>query len=229
MNKSLITDIFFDLDHTLWDFDANSALAFGEVLKVYNIPVHLDDFLYIYKPINTVYWENYSYNRISAEELKTGRLRDTFQHFSISFDEKELARIADSYIDELTQHNLLFEDAIPTLKYLDTKYRMHIITNGFSEEQYIKIQRSGLSDFFKTVTTSDDAGVKKPNPEIFYKALHKAQAQPQKAVMIGDNLDADILGAKNVGMNVIHYDYHNQQIPENFKQIQSLSELKKIF
>lgn len=223
-----ITDLFFDLDHTLWDFDANSALAFAKVLEEYNIPIHLDDFLSVYKPINTKYWDDYSYNKISASDLKTGRLRETLDLFSKSYHEKELEKISDSYLKELTKNNQLFDDAIPTLKYLFTRYKMHIITNGFSTEQYIKINRSGLSGFFKTVTTSDDAGVKKPDPEIFNKAMNKAQTQATCAVMIGDNFDADILGADNVGMHAIHYDYHKEEIPEKFKQIDALSELKKL-
>lgn len=224
-----ITDLFFDLDHTLWDFDANSALAFSKVLEDYNIPIHLEEFLSVYKPINTRYWYEYSYNRISAEDLKTGRLRETLNLFSKSYHEKELENMAESYLKELTKNNQLFDDAIPTLKYLYTRYRMHIITNGFSTEQHIKISRSGLSSFFQTVTTSDDAGVKKPDPEIFNKAMAKAQTEAVSAVMIGDNFDADILGAHNVGMHAIHYDYHKEDIPEKFKQIFALSELKKIF
>lgn len=228
MNKP-ITDLFFDLDHTLWDFDANSAIAFATVLQEYNIPLHLDEFLSVYKPINTRYWEDYSHNKISASDLKTGRLRETLSLFSIAHKEKELEMMSDTYLEGLTNNNKLFGDAIPTLKYLQDKYRMHIITNGFSTEQHIKIHRSGLHTFFKTITTSDDAGVKKPDPAIFNQAMLKASARPEAAVMIGDNFDADILGANNVGMHVIHYDYHKQQIPEKFKQITALTELKSLF
>lgn len=224
-----ITDIFFDLDHTLWDFDTNSALAFTEVLKHYNIPIHIEDFLSVYMPINTRYWHDYSYNKISATDLKTGRLRETLSSFSKPFHEKELEKMSNTYLEELTKNNQLFDDAIPTLQYLYGKYRMHIITNGFSTEQHIKINRSGLSSFFKTITTSDDAGVPKPDPEIFNVAMTKADAQAVSAVMIGDNFDADILGADNVGMHAIHYDYHKEEIPEKFKQIVTLSELKKLF
>lgn len=224
-----ITDIFFDLDHTLWDFDANSALAFVKVLNKYNIPIHIDDFLRVYMPINSRYWNDYSYNKISATALKTGRLQETFALFSRKYHEKELEMMSDTYLEELTKNNQLFKDAIPTLKYLFSKYRMHIITNGFSTEQHIKINRSGLSSFFKTITTSDDAGVTKPNPEIFNLAMVKADTQAENAVMIGDNFDADILGADNVGMHTIHYDYHKEEIPEKFKQIITLSELRGLF
>ncbi len=224
-----ITDLFFDLDHTLWDFDANSAIAFTKVLQDYNIPIHLEDFLSVYKPINSRYWYDYSHDKISAADLKTGRLRETLALFSKPYHERELEMMSDSYLKELTKNNQLFDDAIPTLKYLFTKYRMHIITNGFSTEQHIKINRSGLSSFFQTVTTSDDAGVKKPDPEIFNKAMTKAQTAAISAVMIGDNFDADILGADNVGMRAIHYDYHKEEIPEKFKQIITLSELKILF
>lgn len=229
MTTTPITDLFFDLDHTLWDFDANSALAFANVLKEYNIPLHLEDFLSVYKPINNRYWEDYSRNRISASDLKTGRLRETFTLFSMPYKQKELEMMSDSYLKSLINYNRLFSDAIPTLEYLQSKYKMHIITNGFSTEQHIKIHRSGLQSFFQTITTSDDAGVKKPDPAIFNQAMHKAAAMPIAAVMIGDNFDADILGADNVGMHTIHYDYHKEEIPDKFKQITTLTELKSLF
>lgn len=223
-----ITDLFFDLDHTLWDFDTNSTLAFTKVLQDYNIPIHLDDFLSVFRPIDKAYWDDYSYNKVSVEQLKLGRFYDTFKLLSTSFNKIEIEMFANSYMQELIENNLLFEDAIPTLEYLHTKYRMHIITNGFTAEQAVKINRSGLTNFFKTVTTSDELGIKKPDPEIFNHAMNKAKTQAIKAVMIGDNYDADILGAENVGMNVVHYDYHKQEIPDKYKQIKTLSELKEL-
>lgn len=224
-----ITDLFFDLDHTLWDFDANSAIAFAVMLEEFNIPLPLQDFLEVYIPINNKFWEDYTLNKISAADLKTGRLRETFTLFSITYHETELVKMSTVYLRELTKNNQLFEDAIPTLQYLYGNYRMHIITNGFSAEQHIKIQKSGLHSFFQTITTSDETGVKKPNPIIFKEAMHKAKADPIKAVMIGDNFQADILGADGVGMHTIHYDYHKEQIPEKFQQISTLAELKNFF
>lgn len=228
MNKSYITDLFFDLDHTLWDFETNSELAFTELLKYFNISIHIQDFLEVYKPINTMYWVKYSENKITADELKTRRLSDTFKHFSTHYEHQKLEEMSKVYLDKLVQYNFLFEDALPTLNYLKEKYQMHIITNGFTEEQYVKINKSGLSTYFRTITTSDDVGVKKPDPQIFKEALKKANSTAEKSIMIGDNFNADIVGATNIGMDAIHYDFHKEAIPSHFKQIRTLSELKNI-
>lgn len=227
MKKSEITDVFFDLDHTLWDFDRNSALAFERVFEYHRIELELSSFIQVYEPINFSYWKLYREERISKQELRRGRFHDAFVNFGIRFTEEELDTLATSYIMELPKNNHLFDGTLNVLNYLNERYNMHIITNGFEEVQQVKISKSGMDHFFNTVTTSEEVGVKKPNPVIFERALQKADSSPSKSVMIGDTFEADILGAEKVGMNTIFYNYRRELVPINYRVVDHLMEIKK--
>ena len=227
MNKKLIVkDIFFDLDHTLWDFDKNSMLAFKRVFKKFKITIEFDAFLKIYEPINVEYWKKYREDKVSKESLRRGRLIDSFNFFDLIYTTEKIDEIADAYIQELPFDNHLFEGAVEILDYLILKYKLHIITNGFEEVQHKKLKNSGIDHYFSTVTTSEEVGVKKPNPKVFLTALNKANSLPTQSVMIGDSLEADILGANNIGMQTIFYNYRNESISKKIKSIDSLLEIK---
>ncbi len=226
MPNSTITDVFFDLDHTLWDFDRNSALAFKRVFKKYKIELSLSNFLKEYEPINLMYWKKYRDEAVTKEQLRRGRLMDTFDIFKMKFPLDIIDALATSYIEELPVNNHLLLDTVEILEYLVTKYNLHIITNGFQEVQYLKLNNSGIKKYFSTVTTSEEVGLKKPHPVIFEIALKKACVLPQKSIMIGDSLEADIIGAKNAGMNTLFFNYRNENVAENFFTINELSEIK---
>ena len=227
MNKKIIVkDIFFDLDHTLWDFDKNSMLAFKRVFKKFKITIEFDAFLKIYEPINIEYWKKYREDKVSKENLRRGRLIDSFNFFDLIYTTEKIDEIADAYIQELPFDNHLFEGAVEILDYLILKYKLHIITNGFEEVQHKKLKNSGIDHYFSTVTTSEEVGVKKPNPKVFLTALNKANSFPTQSVMIGDSLEADILGANNIGMQTIFYNYRNESISKKIKSIDSLLEIK---
>lgn len=221
-----ITDVFFDLDHTLWDFDRNSALAFERVFSSHKISVVLPDFLKIYEPINFDYWKLYREDRVSKQELRRGRFRDAFVPFGIKYTEDELDALATSYIDELLKDNHLLEGASEILEYLALRYRLHIITNGFAEVQSLKLENSGISHYFKTVTTSEEVGLKKPHPRVFETALNKANTHPPASIMIGDTFEADIMGAENIGMHSIFYNYRNDLVPSHYKVVTRLMDIK---
>ena len=221
-----ITDIFFDLDHTLWDFDKNSMLAFNRVFSKHNINIELVSFIEIYEPINLKYWKLYREEKVDKPELRRGRLKDSFKYFDLTFKEDILDKLAESYIDELPLDNHLFDGTKKILNYLTEKYILHIITNGFDEVQHLKLKNSGINKHFSTITTSEEIGVKKPNPLIFNSALKKANIQASRSIMIGDSFEADILGAESVGMNTLFYNYRNDQIPENYTEIRSLHEIR---
>jgi putative hydrolase of the HAD superfamily len=227
MNKKIIVkDIFFDLDHTLWDFDKNSMLAFKRVFKKFKITIEFDAFLKIYEPINVEYWKKYREDKVSKESLRRGRLIDSFNFFDLIYTTEKIDEIADAYIQELPFDNHLFEGAVEILDYLILKYKLHIITNGFEEVQHKKLKNSGIDHYFSTVTTSEEVGLKKPNPKVFLTALNKANSFPTQSVMIGDSLEADILGANNIGMQTIFYNYRNESISKKIKSIDSLLEIK---
>lgn len=227
MNKKImVKDIFFDLDHTLWDFDKNSILAFKRVFKKFKINIEFDAFIKIYEPINVEYWKKYREDKVSKESLRRGRLRDSFNFFDLIYTTEKIDKIADAYIQELPFDNHLFKGALEILDYLILKYNLHIITNGFEEVQHKKLKNSGISHYFSTVTTSEEVGVKKPNSKVFLTALKKANSLPEESVMIGDSLEADILGANNIGMQTIFFNYRNESISKKMKSIDSLIEIK---
>jgi len=225
MNKKF-KDIFFDLDHTLWDFDKNSKYTFKKILNDNKIDIDLDIFIAAYIPINNDYWKLYRENNISKDKLRYGRLIDTFKALKRDVSTEIIDKLSDDYVKYLSSFNFLIDETIPILNYLDTKYKLHIITNGFQEVQNLKLINSGIDNFFKTVTNSEMAGVKKPNKKIFQLAINKANADFNSSIMIGDNLEADIQGAFNVGMDAILFNYHKITVPKGVNSINKLNQLK---
>lgn len=224
--KKTITDIFFDLDHTLWDFEKNSALAIETIFKKHSINVDLELFLTHYVPINIKYWELYRVDEITQYELRLGRLKDTFVLLNYEITDDEIIFLSDEYIEYLPKFNYLFDGAIEILEYLKSKYNLHIITNGFKEIQDNKIQNSNIGHYFKTITNSESAGVKKPNPKIFEHAVAFANAKKEHSIMIGDCIEADVNGALNFGMDAILFNIDSTKKYQNIKQVSHLLELK---
>ncbi len=227
--KNKITDIFFDLDHTLWDFDRNSALTFDLIFKINDVNVPLHSFLEYYEPINLKYWKLYREEEISKEELRFSRLNETFSAIDMEIGDDVINKLSEDYIAYLTTHNHIFDGAIELLEYLKPNYRLHIITNGFEEVQQYKLEKSKIAHYFETVTNSEMVGVKKPNPKMFHFALDLAKTSKEKSIMIGDNYEADILGALNVGLDAICFNYHNEKIDSTIKQVKALEEIKRFF
>lgn len=224
-----ITDIFFDLDHTLWDFERNSALAFASVLEAFDIDVPLADFLTHYVPLNRWYWEQYRKDLVTQAELRYGRLKETFDRLDYTISDALIHEMSEAYIQNLPLNNHLYDGALELLEFLKPHYKLHIITNGFQAVQDKKIKNSGIEPYFQTITNSETAGVKKPHPKIFQVALAAAQCTPQQAVMIGDCLEADVQGALEVGMQAIFFNEFNVLVPETIRQVTDLHELKPIF
>lgn len=222
-----IKHIFFDLDHTLWDFDKNSALTFDKIFKLNKVEVDIAHFLSIYEPVNLNYWKLYRNAEIDQEQLRYGRLRDTFNALNFAVEDQLIDLLSEDYITHLTTFDHLFEDTIEILNYLQRNYQLHIITNGFSEVQDKKLHVSKITHYFKTVTNAEIAGVKKPNPIIFHHALQLAKAKPEESIMIGDNYEADVLGALEVGCDAIFFNYRRDESEPHIKQVYVLKELKK--
>lgn len=227
MKFNNIRHIFFDLDHTLWDFDRNSGLAFSSIFQKHKILVRLEDFLKVYTPINENYWKLYREDRVTKEDLRYGRLKESFDGLKINVTDTQIEQLSIDYIDHLPHHNHLLEGALEILDYLQSSYKLHIITNGFKEVQHKKLESSGILKYFVTITTSEDVGVKKPHRKIFESALEKALANVKESVMIGDNLEADILGAKQFGMQAILYNYYKAKFSEDYLQVLEMKELTR--
>lgn len=223
-----ITDIFFDLDHTLWDFDKNSIQAFDKIFKKQYPTIDTVVFMEKYVPINQACWKLYQFDKMTHEELRYQRLKQSFDAINFAISDAEIDQISHDYIEFLPDNNLLFDGAMEVLEYLKPKYTLHIITNGFAEVQTKKLNNSGINDYFKTVTNSEIAGVKKPHPNIFEFALSLTSVSKENALMIGDCIDADIRGAINFGIKAILFDQANSHNTNEVQKINHLLELKKI-
>lgn len=221
-----ITDVYFDLDHTLWDFEKNSALAMDTILRKHSITVDLNLFLTHYVPINLQYWDWYRNEKISQAELRIGRLKDTFALLNYTINDDQILLLSDEYVYYLPTFNHLFDGAIELLEYLKPKYKLHIITNGFQNVQDGKLKNSGIETYFETVTNSEMAGAKKPNPKIFEYSLSLSNVDKQNAIMIGDCMDADVGGALNFGIDAIFFNEHFVEVGTNVKQVNYLLEIK---
>ncbi len=201
--------IFFDLDRTLWDFDKSSLETFDEIFekrKLKKLGIDsVEVFHDVYAVHNAGLWDLYRNGGITKEVLRGQRFYLTLKDFGI--DNRQLAEtIGMDYVTLSPLKVNLFPQAMAVLEYLFPKYKLHIITNGFQEVQDVKIRVSGLKKYFTTIVTSEEAGIKKPNPEIFYYALKKAGAKVSESLMVGDDPEVDILGAKQVGIDQLLFD-----------------------
>lgn len=222
-----IKDVFFDLDHTLWDFDKNSEMTFENIFQRDHPTIETKVFIEKYVPINQACWKLFQYDKISHQELRYNRLKHSFDAIDYAISDEQIESIAEEYIDLLPDNNHLFDGAFEILDYLNENYKLHIITNGFADVQQRKIKNSKLYDYFHTITNSDMAGVKKPNPIIFEYALDLAKAKKENSVMIGDSLDADVQGALDMGLDAIFFNESKAQVSADIKQVNHLLELKK--
>ncbi len=224
---NVIKHVFFDLDHTLWDFDKNSSLAFEMIFDKFKINKDIQAFLEIYQPINMKYWKLYREEKVSKKELRRGRFIDAFTTLNIEFSLEIIDQMSEDYISFLPLNNYLIDGAKDLLEYLQPKYEMHIITNGFREVQQNKLSNSRIKQYFKTVTNSEEVGVKKPNPIIFEHAIKISGAEIGNSIMIGDNYEADIMGAEALGLRTICFNYHKEKIPSQNIQVSELKNIKK--
>jgi putative hydrolase of the HAD superfamily len=211
MNK--YKHLFFDLDHTLWDFDTNAKESLTEIYALFELekknvfPFH--DFYVKYLHHNEILWDRYHKGFITADELKWRRMWRTLLEFKIG-DEQLAKDISARFLEILPTKEKLFPHTKEVLDYLTAKqYQLHLITNGFEKTQWSKLNSSGLDKYFTHVITSETSNSLKPKKEIFDYALSKAGATLKESIMIGDNQDADIQGAINAGMDSIFVNHIN--------------------
>lgn len=226
------TTVFFDLDHTLWDFERNSSETLEELYNEIDLQRRLGmdaaTFIDGYKKINFRYWEAYRKGEISKEILRTERFREAFRVHGMD-DDNVVHHFAEGYVRISPEKTHLFPHTYEVLEYLHEKYSMHIITNGFEEIQHKKLHNCNISRFFKSVITSEQAGVKKPHAGIYHYGLRASAANPQECIMIGDEPDVDLIGARDVGIDQVYFNAENE--PSSFNttwEITSLIELKGI-
>ncbi len=233
------THLFFDLDHTLWDFEANSRMTLLDLfteMRLSERGVHdFDLFHKNYLVHNDKLWDRYRNGYIKVDELRWKRMWLTLLDFKIA-DEPLARQMGIQFLDLLPTRKLLFPYTIEILDYLQAKqYQLHMITNGFEKTQYNKLENSGLANYFTHVITSEGSNSLKPHKEIFDFAFQRTGADPSSSIMIGDTLEVDILGGMNAGIDQVHVNHlnknreavSNQQLPTY--TVFSLKELETIF
>jgi putative hydrolase of the HAD superfamily len=232
MNLKHYKHLFFDLDKTLWDLKTNSFETLKEIYSKHLQPIingnNFDVFLKIYEFNNNNLWDSYRKGTVKKEELRIERFAITLKELGIKSN--ELANnMADDYLKLSPLKTNLFPYAKETLEFLYTKYKLHIITNGFKEVQLPKLKHTGLIKYFTEIILSEDVGYMKPDKNIFAYALEKSDALAEESLMIGDDYDVDIIGAQAVGMDQVLFSPENIFSNENVTyKISSLSELKEI-
>lgn len=203
--------LFFDLDHTLWDFDTNSKVALNKIYDDLDLDNELRSFRSFhttYKKINNKLWNQYGQGKISKDTLRVKRFHDSLKSFQV--DNLPLAeKMAEMYVEISPYQTNLFPGAIETLTELQKDFELHIITNGFKEIQHIKLENSGIRDYFDIILCSEEVGKNKPAPEVFHFAMDQAGTHSKESLMVGDNYKCDILGAERVGMPAILFDPHS--------------------
>ena len=207
--------IFFDLDRTLWDFDAAAEVAFERIyekynLKSYGIP-NAHEFHEVYHPLNERLWELYRADKITKDYLNRTRFVLPLEHYGIH-DTTLADHLSEDYVYWSPRIVRLVPGTMDLLDYLKPKYHLHLITNGFQEVQHTKLSGSGLEPYFETLTVSEEVGVKKPNPEIFIYALQKAHASIEESLMIGDEMAVDIDGARAAGMDQLFFNPNKENV-----------------
>ncbi len=225
--------IFFDLDHTLWDFEANSRQTLEDLYHTLQLADKgVDDFDLFHKKYlvhNEVLWDRYRNGFIKVDELRWKRMWRTLLDFKIG-DEKLARDMGDRFLTLLPSRTLLFPYTHEILTYLNDKgYKLHLITNGFEITQHHKIRNSGIDKYFVEVITSEGSNSLKPHKEIFEYAFQKTNALPAHSIMVGDSYEADIQGAINAGIDHIYVNHINASIPiQPTYTVYSLKELENI-
>ena len=224
--------IFFDLDRTLWDFDAAAEVAFERIYEQYNLKSlgipSAHEFHEVYHPLNERLWELYREDKITKADLNRTRFLKPLEHYGIH-DVKLADHLSEDYVYWSPRIVRLVPGTMELLEYLKPKYHLHLITNGFEEVQDTKLTLSGMKPYFETLTVSEEVGVKKPNPEIFQYALRKAHATAEESLMIGDEMAVDIDGARAAGIDTVLFNPKGEKIEgERTFEVKDLREIKQI-
>jgi YjjG family noncanonical pyrimidine nucleotidase len=224
--------IFFDLDHTLWDYETNSCDTLRELYQSYSLFDHgvhnFDSFHQQFKRVNVQLWDLYDRGMINNEIIRKERFKQILEYFSITH-EKLTQDLSLDYLNRCPTKGNLLPHAIETLQYLSGHYSLSVITNGFEEIQNIKLSAGNLHHFFAHIVTSQKAGHKKPSREIFDYAMKANKVTSKEVIMIGDNLITDIGGAHNASIDTVFFNPEQLKHSATVKhEICSLAELREI-
>ena len=228
--------LFIDLDDTIWDFRANSMLALRQAYDELGLSSEIPDydrFKTLYMTANKELWEAYHHSRVTKDFLIVERFARPFREVGspVADDKAFIMRLNDRYLDILARQKNLVPGAVELLDYLTEQgYPLYILSNGFAEVQSRKLESAGISRYFKRLILSDEIGVTKPDRRLFDYALRLVGAEPSDTLIVGDNYDADILGAMNAGWGTIYFNRDNLPVagarPDYV--VTALSDIKQI-
>ena len=223
--------LFFDLDNTLFDFGASEKLVLHELYENKLIDSEfssVEEFNEIYEGINARLWADYRAHRVNKEDVKYGRFRETLLQKNI-VDESLARYMGDSFVIKCTENDTLVEGAKEVIATLYEKYDLHIVSNGFVEAQYRKLELTGLRTYFKGITLSEEIKTQKPNRQFFEHAFKMVNARKSESLVIGDSWESDIEGALNFGVDAIYFSYYGEKPKKSgIKTIFKLNELLSI-
>lgn len=220
--------IYFDLDRTIWDFEGNSFLTLSDILNKFNLKkIDQQEFHKVYSRVNEQYWAMFREGKINKQNLRVERFIKTLAHFGIN-DKKTAELFAAAYIRIGPTKTGLVPFAHDILQELSDKYSLYILTNGFADVQTDKLKNSGVYSYFRRIFTAEHAHASKPSREIFAYALSSVNAKKKECLMVGDNLEIDILGAKSFGIDQVYYNpmglEHNESVTFEIRSLQELKE-----
>jgi putative hydrolase of the HAD superfamily len=223
--------IFFDLDNTLWDFKRNSQTTLKELLDEFvpEIAPAFADFYQTYTQVNDKLWLQYRNGEIKKEYLRNARFKLAFEKLGIN-NPKAVKQVSDGYVEQSPMKTGVFPYTYDVLEYLKRKgYKLYLLTNGFKEVQDVKVKNCKLEGFIHKMFTSEQCGYQKPNRKAFEFAIKSANAKKSQSLMIGDDQQADILGAKLFGIDQVWFNPENKrsEVPATYT-IESLIDLKLI-
>ena len=223
-----IRTLFFDLDRTLWDFEKSSYETLLDLFHHYHVHIGLtmefDEFLPVYRRVNNELWRDFEEGGIDFRTLRRLRWENTRGEMRVPVGDWTW-EMATRYSSECPQKPYLLEGAVETLTALQPHFEIHLLTNGWTETQSVKVKHSGLEPYFDQMITSDAAQAQKPSEKIFQFALQQTKAHRNSSVYIGDNFETDMLGGRNAGWDVIFFNPLGKKYEEDIPQIHHLREL----
>lgn len=202
--------LLFDLDNTLLDFEADMAIALELAYNASglgSILPYSKDLLTDYAKCNKLWWDNFERKLCDKDRLYVARFEDFLAMHKLDFDPAALNKL---YFDCLEETGTAYEGAVELLSELSKDHELYIVTNGYLGTQPSRLRRSGMDAFYKRCFTSEEMGAAKPSHD-YFKAVFQLikDFEPEKAILIGDSLFADIRGAANAGIDSIWYNPGN--------------------
>ncbi|WP_224999316.1 YjjG family noncanonical pyrimidine nucleotidase [Cesiribacter sp. SM1] len=229
--KTTYKFLFFDLDHTLWDYTSNSEETLRELYEKYGLAqvgnFCTDTFCQTFDKVNRQLWSLNEAGALGRDELRRQRFVRVLEALgNTSVPEWVSEGLDRDYMSICPAKGGLLPYAREVLEHCHKRFPMYVLTNGFRDVQDIKLEAAGINHFFDGIFTAEDAGVSKPNTFFFEYVLRKVGAKPQECLMVGDNLKADIIGAASAGIDSVYYNPYRRKynVPVQ-RDIHCLSEL----